>query len=136
MTPAAWALQKALFTVLSSDTRLTDLLGGPRIFDDAPQSQPLPYVTFGQSSWRDWSTGTDEGEEHVLTLQVWAEGLNRRKALEVLAALRAILHQAALTLDGNRLVNMRHEFSECQRDTSGELTRGLVRFRAVTEPLP
>jgi hypothetical protein len=39
-------------------------------------------------------------------------------------------------MSGVRLVNLRHEFSEVRRDADGETSRGLVRFRAVTEPAP
>ena len=47
---------------------------------------------------------------------------------------RETLHDAALDLDGHRLVNMRLEFSEARYDDRNEAHHGLLRFRAVTEP--
>jgi hypothetical protein len=135
MTSAAWALQAAMFAVLTADSGVTALLGG-RIYDAPPQRTQFPYLTFAQSSVRDWSTGSDGGEEHTVTFHVWSREGGRREALAVIDAVRGVLHDAALTLAGHRLVNLRHETSDVRRDTSGELFHGIARFRAVTEPHP
>ncbi len=65
MASASWALQSAIFARLTADAVLTALLGGERMYDDVPVRAEFPYLTFGQSSDRDWSTGTDAGREHV-----------------------------------------------------------------------
>jgi hypothetical protein len=134
MASAAWALQQAVFAALTNDAVLSALLGGTRVYDDVPVRAEFPYVTFAQSSERDWSTGSEAGAEHVLTLHVWSRGGGRKEALAVMAAARAVLDDAALTLSGFRLVNLRHELSEARRDPDGETWHGIVRFRAVTEP--
>jgi hypothetical protein len=134
MASAGFELQKAIFLSLTTDTALTALLGGGRIYDNVPRGAEYPYVTFGQISSRDWSTGTDEGEEHGVTLHVWSEAAGRRQTQSIVAALRDRLHDAALSLATHRLVNLQHEFSEVRREAGGEGHRGIVRFRAVTEP--
>ncbi len=135
MPSASWSLQQAIFAALTADATLTTLLGGAQqIHDQAPQGAPLPYVTFGPLSARDWSTGTDGGEEHSVTLHVWSRGRGKKQAHELLGCLRASLHDRALSLSGHRLVNLRHEVSEARRHPDGETVHGLVRFRAVTEP--
>ncbi len=48
--------------------------------------------------------------------------------------MRAALNDQQLSLDGHRLVNLRHELSEARRDPDGETYHGIARFRAVTEP--
>src|SRR5689334_13214151 len=68
MPSASASLQKAVFSALNASTSLTDLLGGARIFDDMPPQVSFPYVTFGQSQERDWSTGSESGGEHILTV--------------------------------------------------------------------
>jgi len=95
----------------------------------------MPYLTFGQSLLRDWSTGTESGDEHLVTLHVWSRADGRHQTHEIMHALRQALHEQMLTLDGHRLVNLRHELSEARREADGETYRGIVRFRAVTEPL-
>lgn len=136
MPSASFALQAAVHAALSVDAAFTALAGTPpRLYDDVPPRPAYPYVTFGQSSERDWSTGTDPGTEHVLTLHVWSKAAGRMEAQSISAAIQSVLHDAALTLSGHRLVNLRHELSEARRDSDGETIHGLVRFRAVTEPL-
>jgi len=133
MSSAGFALQKAIFEKLTSDAPTLAALGGPRVYDDAPARTEFPFVTFGQSSERDWSTGSDEGYEHLVTLHVWSRARGRREAEQVIAAARAALHDQDLMLSGHRLINLRHEFSEARRDSDGETFHGIARFRAVTE---
>jgi hypothetical protein len=135
MASAAWALQKSVFTALTGNAAVTSLLGGARVYDDVPRGAEYPYLTFGRSSASDWSTDGEDGHEHVFTLHVWSRANGRKEAHEIMAALRTALHGAALSLEGHRLVNLRHEFCEARRDPDGETYHGVVRYRAVTEPL-
>jgi hypothetical protein len=133
MSSVSLELQKAVFQTLSADGVLTGLLGGSRIYNDVPRGAALPYVTLGESTVRDWSTGSDDGHEHLLTISVWSRVNGEREVHQILAAVEAALDEAALTVAGTRLINLRHEFSEIRRDADGETSRGLMRFRAVTE---
>lgn len=135
MASAALELQKAIHAALSGDGSLLGLLGGPRIWDDVPRGAAYPYVSFGQSTERDWSTGSEEGYEHILTLHVWSRSKGERETHLIMAAMRNALHDAALIVAGHRLVNLRHEFSDAMRDADGETYHGIVRYRAVTEPV-
>lgn len=136
MASPAWELQKAVYGKLVANAGLTALLGGPRVYDDVPRGAAFPYVTFGPSTVRDWSTGTEAGSEHLFTLRVWSKAGGEREVHLVLDALRAALHEASLTLSGHRLVSLRHEASEAARGGDGETYQGTARFRAVTEPQP
>ncbi len=135
MPSAGWALQKAIYEKLIADTELTSLLGGPHVHDDVPRGTAPPYVTIGQSTVRDWSTGSEDGQEHMLTLHVWSRAVGRRQIQEMMAAVHASVHGATLSLTGHRLVNLRHELTESRRDTDGETYHGIMRYRAVTEPV-
>jgi hypothetical protein len=133
MSSSGLALQRAIFQKLASDPGMVAALGGPRIYDDVPARAEFPFLTFGQATERDWSTGTDAGHEHLITLDVWSRGRGRKEAETALAAAREALHDQALTLVGHRLINLRHEQSEMRRDSDGETFHGTARFRAVTE---
>jgi hypothetical protein len=135
MPSSSWALQQALYSAVTGSAPLAALIGPPRVYDDVPQGAAFPYLTLGQSTLRDWSTGTDDAEEHTLTLHVWSRAGGRREMHEVMDALRGALHDQPLVLAGHRLVNIRHEISEARRDPDGETYHGIVRFRAVTEPV-
>ncbi|MEO1719247.1 MAG: DUF3168 domain-containing protein [Pseudomonadota bacterium] len=132
-TTASWALQRAIHSALVNDATLTGLIGDTRIYDHVPRGTAYPYVTFGQTTERDWSTGGAEGNEHVVTLAVWSQARGRREMQRIIAAIRTALHESDLTINGYRLVNLRHELTETRRETDGDTLRGLVRFRAVTE---
>jgi hypothetical protein len=134
MPSAAWSLQKAVFAALAADAPLIALIGDARIYDDVPQSSDFPYLTFGQSTARDWSTATDDGSEHTITLNVWSQAKGRNEVHEIMAAARAALQGQPLTLDGHRLINLRHESSKARRAPDGDTYHGIARFRAVTEP--
>jgi hypothetical protein len=131
---ASWALQRSVYQALSSSTDLTALLGGVRIYDDAPHAAPYPFITLGQSVIRDWRTGTEDGTEHSLTLHVWSRSGGKKQAHEIIEAIKVVLHDQALLLEDHYLINLRHEFSETRMDPDGDTFHGIVRYRAVTEP--
>jgi len=135
MASASWALQQAIYASLTSDSALLALLGGARVYDEVPRPAVFPYVTFAGGSERDWSTGEAAGAEHAIVLHVWSRGAGRKEALAVMEALRTSLHEAALMLAGHRLVNLRYQSSEMRRDGDGVTFHGIVRLRAVTEPM-
>lgn len=131
---ATWALQRSVYQALAGSTDLTTLLGGARIYDDAPQGATFPFVTLGQSVIRDWSTGTEDGAEHDLTLHVWSRSGGKKQVHQIIEAIRTVLHDQPLTLADHHLVNLRHELSEARFDPDGDNFHGIVRYRAVTEP--
>lgn len=135
MASASWSLQRAIYDTLANDGDVVQRLGGARIFDDVPQKSSYPYLTLGQSVVRDWSTGTEEGAEHILTLHVWSRAEGRRETHDIMTSVRDALHDRDLSLDGHRLVQLRHELSEARREPDGETYHGIVRLRATTEPL-
>lgn len=126
---------KALFETLTADSALTGLLGGAKIYDDVPRDTEFPYLVFGQSLQREWSTGTDDAAEHLFTLHVWSRANGRRETHEIMDVIRGRLQDAVLTLDDHRLINLRHEFSDARRGSDGETYQGILRYRAVTEPV-
>jgi hypothetical protein len=132
---ASWALQRAVYQALSGSSDLTALLGGARIYDDAPQAAAFPFITLGQSVIRDWSTGTEDGAEHSLTLHVWSRGGGKKQTLQIVEAIKDVLHDQPLMLADHHLINLRHEFSEARLDPDGDTFHGIVRYRAVTEPM-
>jgi hypothetical protein len=135
MSSASWSLQKAIHQTLTANAAVLAQLGGPHVWDHVPRGAAFPYVTIASTTDRDWSTGTDTGSEHVLTLHVWSKAAGRDQAETIAAELKQVLHDQPLTLDGHRLVNLRHELTDTRRDADGELYHGVVRLRAVTEPL-
>lgn len=130
---AELALQIAIIDALKADQAVSALTGG-RIYDGAPQGATLPCLALGETQTRNWDTASEPGTEHLLTLVVRSRAGGRREALEIAGAAIAVLDEAALALDGHRLVNLRVTASEASRAADHRSWRARIRLRAVTEP--
>lgn len=131
----ALALRAAIHTALVTDAALVALIGAPRIHDVPPGDADFPFVTLGEAVVADWSTATEAGTEQALTLHVFSRSGGRAEAFAIAARLQAVLHDAALALEGHRLANLRATTAEVRRESDGRTFHALVRFRAVTEPV-
>lgn len=135
MAHSSAELQTTIVQALSADPAVTALLGGPKIFDHAPERVRFPYLTLGRTAVIDWSTGTEDGDEHILTLHVWSRGGSKAEVYQIMDTVSTKLQDATLPLDSHRLVNLRLQFAEARREPDSPTYHGILRFRAVTEPL-
>lgn len=135
MSAASLALRQALHAGLNGYAPLAALLGGPKVFDEPPRTVAFPYVTLGDAETSDWSTATETGHEHRLVLHVWSRQGGQREAQLIAAEIMAALEVLDLDPLGQRLVNLRFATSDIRRDEDGRTWHGVVRFRAVTEPV-
>lgn len=135
------ALQGAIYARLRAQAALVPFLGSPpRVYDAAPADPVHPFLTFGRCESRPWGgsgdgAGVREGAEIALTLTCVSRFGGSEEAKAVAGVLRTVLHDAALTLDGHRLVSLRVTYTDTFRAADSRLTLGLVRLRAVVEPL-
>jgi hypothetical protein len=134
-TNPALALQRAVVAHLRADPNLQLMLGGPHVYDEPPPNPRAPYVTVAQIETRDWAAGGGRGAEHLMTLDVWSRKPGRAEAQTIVGAIDDRLDDADLQPDGHRVINLRTLFWTALPDPDGKRTRGLVRLRAVTEPL-
>lgn len=135
MSASAVSLRAAIHGALAADAPLTALLGGAKIYDEPPRAAALPYVTLGQDVISDASTATEAGDEHALTLHVWSRQGGHREAHVLTGAVLEALADASLELDGHHLANLRFIVADIRRESDGRTYHGLVRLRAVTEPV-
>ncbi|WP_158266756.1 DUF3168 domain-containing protein [Alsobacter soli] len=126
------ALRTALRALLVADPALVALLGGERVYDEPPRGAEPPYVTFGEASARDWSTG---GCQHALALVAWSRQGGDAEVLAVLDRIAALCADPPLALAGNRLVLLRVASQETARPDKAGLRRAVIRLAALTEPL-
>ena len=134
MSTASAALRAAIHDSLNAHTPLTTLLGGARVYDEPPRSAAFPYVTLGEARIANYSTGSEEAEEHQLTLHAWSRQGGHREAHLITGALLQALDDADLALADHTLVNFRFAVADVRREADGRTYHALVRFRAVTEP--
>jgi hypothetical protein len=132
------ALRAAIRTRLVADAALLALLGGPRVYDEAPRGIDPPYVIFGDVTADDWSTGDIAGHRQTLSLVVWSSQGGDSQALSIVGELAELLADAPLVLAGHRLVLLRVAGEAVSRpeaaDPSAGLRRATLRLVALTEP--
>ncbi len=134
MTSPVLALRQAIIDAASGDAVLKSLMGGAlRLYDEPPRGAEPVYALFGDVTAADWSTDFSRGHEQDLGLVVWSEPGGARRALAAAERFAAILDDAALALDGHRLVNLRMTELAATRDKDSGFSRVALRLRAVTE---
>lgn len=127
------ALAAALRDAALLDASVAALVS-QRIYDEPPPDAVFPYVTLGRVETRSAEASASAALEHAVTLHVWSRYGGRAEALSIIAALRAALHNAALTLDGFKLVLLLAQFADVFRSGDGRTTHGVLRLKAITEP--
>ena len=132
------ALVAAVIAALRAAPALTAALGA-NLYDDPPATPVAPYLLVGRTEAVPYGgappSGAAEATEVVLTLTVVSRFDGAEEARGVAASVRSILHDAPLILDGWRLVNLRVVFVDVCRGADGRTVLGVVRLRAVVEPL-
>lgn len=132
---AAWALQAAIHAALSVDPVLLTMLDGANLYDDVPRGVRPPYITVGRSRIVDWSTGTEKGAQHFVSLQIWSKGPGRREALMIADAVSAALVAAPPSPDGYELVSLEPLGLDAERTSDRGHVRVTLQYRALTEAL-
>ena len=72
-------------------------------------------------------------EEHQVTIEAWSYAEGRKQAQEIAARVKALLEDAALTLAGYALVNIRHRSTRARREPKTKAQVAQMVWRAVTE---
>ena len=135
MHPAA-DVQKAIYEALIANGDLITLLGGTKIFDHHPERVAFPYIVLGQATSTDWSTSTEDGTEHLITVHIWSRRSGREEVYDIQRQVGVSLHDAQFSGQDHHIINLRFAFSETRRDANSGRLHGVMRFRAVTEPKP
>ena len=133
-TNSSLDLQMAIHAALAADAGLASIIGSS-VYDDVPQGTSFPYVVIGDVTTRDWSTQTQEGDEHIVVIHAWSNQRGRREVQMIIERIDAVLDGAALALVDHQLINLRVVFWTALRDLDGATYHGVVRLRAVTEPV-
>jgi hypothetical protein len=128
------ALAAAIIAAARNDAAVKSLVGDPaRIWDEPPAQASFPYVTLGRLESRAADASEMDALEHGVTLHVWSRHGGRAQAMDIIAALRARLHNAALSVSGRKLVLLLASYTDLFRAGDGFTTHGVIRLRAITE---
>lgn len=128
------ALLTAMRIALAADAGVRAVLGHPaRLYDNRPSDPVFPFLTVGRVETTPMESSEAAALSHAITLHVWSREGGKAEAMDALAALRGVLHNAALTIAGRRLVLMGVVYADIFLSPDARATQGLLRLRAITE---
>jgi hypothetical protein len=130
---ASAALQKAIYGRLQEDAGMTALVGADGVRDRVVGGERRPFVQIASIESRDFSTASEAGEEHLVTLEVRTGEGGNREAQAISARVRVLLDDADLAPDGFVLVGILHRRTKIGRDAKAKGHLAEMVFRAVTE---
>ncbi|WP_025661009.1 DUF3168 domain-containing protein [Rhizobium sp. IBUN] len=122
---AANELLTAIHARLTGDAELLVMIGDDGIRDRLVTGRKLPCVLIGELVSNDYSTSTERGEEHLVSLEICFDVGGRRQAQLVASRLHARLQD---------LVSLLHLRTQSRREPKTKLYIAESRVRAVTEP--
>lgn len=133
----AWPLQEALFDLINADPACTGYFDD-RIYDSPPPFSATAepeglYLTMGDEEAQDWSTGSEEGCLHVVTLNVHAPRRGFSEAKQAAGALSDAVMGSTLSLSRGRVINIRFVDARTKREEKNALRRIELRFRITLE---
>jgi hypothetical protein len=124
-------IQKAIYSTLSSDTTLMNMISG--VYDQVPEFTAFPYISIGESFSSDWSTKSTKGSQITITLHIFSKQGGKKQALEILERIHTLLHEGSLTLTGHILIMLRFERANVVLEEDGATYQGVIRLKALTE---
>ncbi len=130
---AANELLTAIQTRIADDAELSAMIGPEGLRDRLVSGRKLPAIIVADLASNDYSTATEAGAEHLLTLEIWTDAGGRKEAATIAEHLRMLLHDAPLSLETHHLVGLLHLSTRTRREQKTRLHVAEIRFRAVTE---
>lgn len=125
MTSASWPLQVAILAALRP------AVAPVAVLDDVPQGQAFPYVVIGEDVTTPGPLIDIDSEEIDTTIHVWSRYAGKMEAKELMATVKAALHDQPLAVDGQTLVLLRFAFETLFLEPDGLTRHGVLRFRAL-----
>lgn len=133
----AWPLQEALFAKLCENPLCVEHFNG-QIFD-----APLPfsadaapeglYLILGDEEAQDWSTASDNGAVHLVSLNIHAPRRGFAEAKRAAADISDVVLAGGLVLSRGQVVNIRFVDARTHREEADALRRIEMRFRITVE---
>jgi hypothetical protein len=133
----SWPLQQALHAAIAGDAGCASFFE-ERIYDAAPPFGPDAaaeglYLTIGDETVVDWSTASDQGARHQVTLTVHAPRHGFAEAKQAAAAVSDLMLEGTLRPARGRVVDARFVGARTRRAEGDALRRIEMRFSIVLE---
>lgn len=103
-----------------------------RVYDYLPRNTSAPYIIYTITTSDEWDTTTDDGDQHVVQIQVWDDKEGSKRVRRIMQRIKELLHDnTSFSLTDHNLVNCRRVSRAVVRE--GQYYQGTITLRAVTE---
>lgn len=126
MADPSFALQVALFD------RLTAEVSCP-IYDSVPMDAPLPYVSLDYEISSNDDSLASRRDIRLFYLSVWSDFKGQEEVKRLMAEIDAATHERPLPLTTGRVVSIRVDRKQTNREPDGVTYQGSVTLRIITQ---
>ncbi|WP_234329759.1 DUF3168 domain-containing protein [Streptomyces viridochromogenes] len=117
----------AIYQKLTASSALMALATG--VFDEVPEDQAFPYVSFGSIVETKDDTHDRQGLFVTVVIHVWSKYPGNREAADIFSALDAALDRQPLAVAGFKDVSIWHEQHETLRDPDPSIRHINAQYR-------
>ncbi|WP_108661178.1 DUF3168 domain-containing protein [Acuticoccus kandeliae] len=135
MSEARHVLLGAIYDAITGDAEFGALLAGAKVYDAVPRGADHPFVVIGAVTSRALDGDDVPVVEHRVELFVHSAASGQGEASSIADGVRGLLDGASPTLEGQRLVSLRHLETGVSATRDGRGYRARLRFRALTEAI-
>lgn len=126
MADPSLALQEAIFARLQAEVSCP-------IYDGAPLNADMPYVSIDREvSVNSSPLSGRKRETRLLYLSVWSDAVGQAEVKRINGEVIAALDERRLPLEVGRVVSVRVEQADAQRDADGITYQGSITVRVIT----
>lgn len=117
-----WPVQEALYALL------TDVLD-VRVYANAPQDAPTPYVDIGETDTIPADVQCRDGIEETVTVHVWTDYGSQRPAKSIIQAIRDAVHLQNIDVAGRSAAMVAVASTRLFPDADNKSLHGVVSLR-------
>ena len=123
-----WEVQKAIFTHLSQNPNLKDMIAD-RLYDTFGPNTHFPYVIIGLGRYQPWSSKTFKGADHHFPIHIWSSYKGQKEVKEIAELIERALTTNFPNLAHQHIVGLHIEQFHVQVDQENQLMHGVLKIR-------
>lgn len=126
MADPSFALQVALFDRLEAEVSCP-------IYDSVPMNAPMPYVSLDYEISSNSDPLASRRDTRMFYLSVWSDFRGQEEVKRLMGEIDAALHERPMPIDTGRVVSIRVERKQTNREPDGVTYQGSVTLRIITQ---
>ena len=126
MADPGFALQVAIFD------RLTAEVSCP-IYDSVPMDAPMPYVSIDYELSSNVDILNKRRDMRLFYLSIWSDFKGQEEVKRLMGEIDSALHERALALETGRVISIRVDRKQTNREPDGITYQGSITLRILTQ---